>query len=46
MQDPNWSSPGLHATGWTFAALVFWTFCFAMSRYSLRIERQLETSHR
>ncbi len=29
-----------------FIALVFWVFCFSMSRYSLWLERQLQTGHR
>ncbi|GGE36686.1 amino acid ABC transporter permease [Actibacterium pelagium] len=29
-----------------FIALVFWIFCFSMSRYSLWLERQLQTGHR
>ncbi len=29
-----------------FIALVFWIFCFGMSRYSLYLERKLRTDHR
>ena len=29
-----------------FIAVVFWIFCFSMSRYSLWLERQLQTGHR
>jgi general L-amino acid transport system permease protein len=29
-----------------FAAFGFWIFCFAMSRYSQRLERRLHTGHR
>jgi general L-amino acid transport system permease protein len=29
-----------------FAGLVFWIFCFGMSRYSLFIERRLAKSDR
>ncbi len=29
-----------------FAALVFFIFCFSMSRYSMWLERQLQTDHR
>ena len=32
--DPNWASPVTPATGYVFAAFVFWMFCFSMSRYS------------
>ncbi|MGK2739668.1 amino acid ABC transporter permease [Tepidicaulis sp. LMO-SS28] len=39
--DAAWASPGTAATGYVFAAFVYWIFCFSMSRYSLRMERQL-----
>lgn len=29
-----------------FIALIFWLFCFSMSRYSLYLERKLRTDHR
>lgn len=29
-----------------FIALVFWLFCFSMSRYSMYLERKLQTGHR
>jgi general L-amino acid transport system permease protein len=41
--DPNWASPQTSTTGYVFAAFVFWIFCFAMSRYSVYMERRLET---
>lgn len=44
--DINWASPTQAVTGYLFAAMVFWIFCFAMSRYSLFMERRLDTSHR
>jgi general L-amino acid transport system permease protein len=44
--DPNWASPVTPATGFAFAALIYWTFCFGMSRYSLFIEKRLNTAHR
>lgn len=44
--DPNWASPGLAATGYVFAAAVFWLFCFGMSRYSIYTERRLDTGYR
>ncbi len=28
-----------------FIALVFWVFCFSMSRYSMYLERKLQTGH-
>jgi general L-amino acid transport system permease protein len=44
--DPNWASPGIPATGYVFAAAVFWMFCFGMSRYSIYTERRLDTGYR
>ena len=44
--DPTWATPVTSLTGYLFAALVFWAFCFAMSRYSLFMERRLDTSRR
>ena len=29
-----------------FAGFGFWIFCFAMSRYSQRLERRLQTGHK
>ncbi len=28
-----------------FVAMLFWVFCFSMSRYSMYLERKLQTSH-
>ena len=44
--DPNWASSSTPATGYVFAAAVFWLFCFVMSRYSIYTERRLHTGHR
>jgi general L-amino acid transport system permease protein len=41
--DQNWAGPSIPATGYVFAAAVFWLFCFAMSRYSIYTERRLDT---
>ncbi len=41
MTDSKWLSPSTPTTGYFFAGFVFWAFCFAMSRYSLVIERRL-----
>jgi general L-amino acid transport system permease protein len=37
--DPNWL--GYSVEGYLFAALVYWMFCFGMSRYSQALEREL-----
>ena len=42
--DPNWL--GFAVEGYVFAGLVFWVFCFGMSRYSQHLERRLHTGHR
>jgi len=44
--DPNWSTPTQSHTGYMFAAVVFWVFCFGMSRYSIYMENRLHTGHR
>jgi general L-amino acid transport system permease protein len=44
--DPTWASPVTPATGYIFAAFVFWIFCFSMSRYSQFMERRLNTGHK
>ena len=44
--DSNWASPKTPATGYVFAAFVFWVFCFGMSRYSIYTERRLNRGHR
>ena len=41
--DPKWL--GYAIEGYVFAALVFWMFCFSMSRYSQALERKLHTGH-
>lgn len=43
--DQDWISPHLGTTGYIFAAAVFFIFCFSMSRYSLFMERRLDTGH-
>ena len=40
--DPQWL--GNYVEGYVFVALVFFVICFAMSIYSQRMERRLETS--
>jgi len=41
--NPAWL--GFATEGYVFAAIVYFIFCFAMSRYSLRLEKQLKTSN-
>ena len=42
----TWSAPTIPVTGYAFAAAVFWVFTFTMSRYSLYMERRLDTGHK
>ena len=43
-RDSNWI--GTEIEGYVFCAAVYWIFCFSMSRYSMRIERRLQTGHK
>ena len=42
--DPNWSTPVTLYTGFAFAGMIYFAFCFAMSRYALFIERRVQAS--
>ena len=42
--DPKWL--GLEHEAYIFVALIYFAFCFSMSRYSLWLERRLDTGHR
>jgi general L-amino acid transport system permease protein len=42
--DPKWL--GFAIEGYVFAALVYWIFCYGMSKYSQRLERKLHTGHK
>ena len=44
--DNDWASPTRSVTGYLFAAMVFWVFCFAMSRYSMWIEQRMNTGYK
>ncbi len=44
--DPTWATPLQSMTAYTFAAAVYFCFCFSMSRYSAFMERRLDTGHR
>jgi general L-amino acid transport system permease protein len=39
--DPNWATPSTLFTGFAFAGIVYFVFCFGMSRYSVFVERRL-----
>jgi general L-amino acid transport system permease protein len=44
--DAHWAAPTVPATGYVFAGLIFWGFCFGMSRYSMYMERRLGVGRR
>jgi general L-amino acid transport system permease protein len=41
--DPAWL--GMSTEGYVFAALIYWIFCFSMSRYSQHLEKRFNTGH-
>lgn len=44
--DAEWFAPQTAATGFFFAGIIFWSFCFAMSRYSAWLEKRLSRGER
>lgn len=44
--DSSWATPSQGPTGYLFAAMVFFIFCFGMSRYSIFMEKKLHTGHK
>jgi general L-amino acid transport system permease protein len=44
--DPTWATPSTLFTGFAFAGMIYWTFCFGMSRYSLFVEHRLNAHRR
>jgi general L-amino acid transport system permease protein len=44
--DPAWAGPTITPTGYAFAALFYFIFCFGMSRYSLFVESRLARTKR
>lgn len=38
--DPEWHFSAARATGYLFIGLIYWGFCFGMSRYSAYLERR------
>jgi general L-amino acid transport system permease protein len=44
--DPVWSTPTTLFTGFAFVGLIYFTFCFGMSRYSLFVENRLNAHRR
>ena len=46
LADPKWATPVTAPTAYLFLALVYWVFCFGMSRYSIFMENYLHTGHK
>lgn len=44
--DATWATPVQALTSYVFCALVFFVFCFSMARYSIFMERRLDTGHK
>jgi general L-amino acid transport system permease protein len=44
--DPTWATPTTLFTGFAFTGLIYFAFCFAMSRYSLFVENRLNAHRR
>ncbi len=44
--DAYWSSPAQAPTAYLAVAIMFFVFCFGMSRYSMFMERKLSRGHR
>ncbi|MEM9204769.1 MAG: amino acid ABC transporter permease [Pseudomonadota bacterium] len=44
--DANWSTPVTAYSGYLFAAIFYFVFCYGMSRYSMYMEDRLNTGHK
>jgi general L-amino acid transport system permease protein len=44
--DPVWATPTTLFTGFAFTGMIYFTFCFGMSRYSLFVEHRLNAHRR
>ncbi|QHO79234.1 amino acid ABC transporter permease [Bradyrhizobium sp. CCBAU 051011] len=44
--DPVWSTPTTLFTGFAFTGIIYFVFCFGMSRYSLFVENRLNAHRR
>jgi general L-amino acid transport system permease protein len=44
--DPNWATPSTLFTGFAFTGILYFIFCFGMSRYSLFVEHRLNAHRR
>jgi len=46
LADAKWSTPTTAPTAYLFLAMIYWSFCFSMSRYSIFMEHHLHTGHK
>jgi general L-amino acid transport system permease protein len=46
LADPNWATPTTLFTGFAFTGIIYFVFCFGMSRYSLFVESRLNAHRR
>ncbi len=44
--DPQWATPVTLYTGFAFAGIIYFAFCYFMSRYSIFVENRLNTGRR
>ena len=44
--DVNWAAPNTSITGYAFAGMFYFVFCYAMSRYARYVERRLQAGDR
>ena len=44
--DPTWATPTTLFTGFAFTGMIYFAFCFGMSRYSLFVENRLNAHRR
>jgi len=45
-EDPAWAGPEISTTGYLFAALFYFVFCFGMSRYSIMMEKRMSAGRK
>ncbi len=46
IKDPVWSGPTIMVTGYVFAGIFYFSFCYGMARYSAHVERILGKGRR
>ena len=44
--DADWATPTKAVTSYIFAAILFFVLCFAISRYSIYLEKRLRVGHK